>query len=67
MNTTYKMVTESMVDSEFLWLTGKTLRLVSAELGEEATHDNNGDVLRDGELYLVTREGIFPVADELEE
>jgi hypothetical protein len=60
---TYAELTYGFDEPEFAWLTGKTLRLLTREMGDEATHDNNGDPINDDELYLLDKDGIVPVRD----
>jgi hypothetical protein len=64
MERTYQETTFGLDEPQFLWITGKTLRLLASESGQTISVDSNGDSISDTELYLVDSGGIFPVRDD---
>ena len=57
---TYQEITFGYDEPQIMWLTGATVKELEKSLGNRIACDSNGDLIRDEELYVLTKEGIYP-------
>lgn len=46
-------------EPDIAYCNGKTLKEMAAKCGEPVSEDSDGNPIRDGELYCMTRKGIW--------
>ena len=59
--TTYRAVMFGRDEPQEMFIYGATLKKMAEEIGKHVTHATDGKEIQDGEMYSVTKRGIYEV------